>query len=165
MEFVHMVRCSQLKKQKFGLNKWYLTPFPTAFLGIGRIASGAIAGATSLTQDRIAGRSPDVVKAGVVTGGTMVVGTAFKGLVGASPFEKTALTNVSQNAVIQGLRYEAVQSTAQSGVNAAAVGNYHSYNPQSSQSNDQRSESGSGLNGVLNTLSQAFSKLSSLLKK
>lgn len=138
--------------------------FSMTSLGLGRVGAGVVAGGSSLAQDLSGGRSPDFGKAGIVTGGTIVAGSAFKGLVGASSFEKAATRGLSQSAITQGLKYQTSQGALQSGVNAIAVSNYQSRNV-SSQQNLNQSSGGGGLNGVLSALSSALNKLSDLLKK
>jgi len=132
--------------------------------GAGRVVSGLGAGTISLGQDLVAGRSPDYGKAGIMTGGTMITGSLFKGLAGVSPLEKAAqrgVTNLTQNTIKQGLRYETVQGTFQSSLNTVAQTNY-----QTRASTPQvNTSSGGGLSGLLNSLSRALSSFSSLLKK
>lgn len=136
----------------------------TAFLGgAGRIASGVVAGGSSIAQDLAGGRSPDLKKAGIVAGGTAIAGSAFKGLVGVSPFERAATRGLSQSAITQGLRYETSQGVLQGGVNSIAISNYQSRSYNTQSFNQSSGGSGGSLSSVLNSLSRALSSLSKAL--
>jgi RHS repeat-associated protein len=137
--------------------------FSMTSLGLGRAGAGIVAGGSSLAQDLAGGRSPDFLKAGIVAGGTFITGTAFKGLVGISPFEKAVTRGLSQNAITQGLRYETSQGVFQSGMTSIALNNYQTRNSNAQQNFNKGSGGGGGLSGILNSLSRALSSFSNLL--